>query len=141
MTQELFKLACLHFLKLPYIWGGDDPIKGFDCSGLVQEFLAMLGLDPAGDQNAQALYNHFLTRARLTPKPTIGSLCFYGKSVSEITHVAMMLDGYTIIEAGGGGSKSIDASSAALMNAYTRLRPYNRRADLVAVVTPKDLPW
>ena len=127
-------------LNLPYIWGGDDGIKGFDCSGLAQELLAMLGLDPAGDQTAQVLHDWFKSRSKEGPRDAC-TLVFYGKSVSSITHVAIMLDDQSMIEAGGGGSKTIDSNSAAAQNAYVRIRPFNRRTDIVAVLTPKGLPW
>ncbi len=122
------------FIGQPYIWGGDDPIIGFDCSGLVQEILASVGMDPPGDQTAQGLYDHFKNNS--DGIMGIGALCFYGKSVSEITHVAFMIENYCIVEAGGGGSKTTSAEAAADMNAFVRIRPYNRRKDLVAVLNP-----
>ncbi len=140
MTKENFIYSCLQFLKLPYIWGGDDPIKGFDCSGLAQEILAMIGLDPSGDQNAQMLHDYFDPLSEAGPRKT-GTLYFYGKSKKEITHIAIGLDSMSVIEAGGGGSKTVNAEAAALQNAYVRVRPFNRRTDLVAVLNPKALPW
>lgn len=140
VNKDLFVQACLHFLKLPYKWGGDDTIKGFDCSGLVQELLAMIGLDPAGDQTAQALYDHFKDKSN-EGRRGVGTLVFFGKSVSRITHIGLMLDEHTMIEAGGGGSKTTSLEAAAQANAYVRLRPFNRRSDLVAVLNPKGLPW
>ena len=140
MTKVLFQTACLQFLKLPYIWGGDDPIKGFDCSGLAQELLQMVGLDPAGDQTAQGLYDHFKTRSKEGPRDA-GTLIFFGSAINRITHVGIMLDDTSMIEAGGGGSKTVDAATAASQNAYTRVRPFSNRKDLIAVVTPKGLPW
>jgi hypothetical protein len=45
------------FLGLPYRWGGDDPIQGFDCSGLIVEVLQAVGLLPHGsDLTANGLY-------------------------------------------------------------------------------------
>jgi cell wall-associated NlpC family hydrolase len=140
MTKDLFKLACLHFLKLPYIWGGDDSVGGFDCSGLAQELLAMVGLDPLSDQTAQAIYDHFKTKSKDTKQDT-GALAFYGKSRQSITHVAVFLDAATIIEAGGGGSKTKTREDAEKQNAYTRLRRFDNRPDLIAVLRPKGLPW
>jgi murein DD-endopeptidase len=140
MSREVFIQACLHYLSLPYKWGGDDPIKGYDCSGLVQELLAMVGVDPAGDQTAQALYDHFKSRSKEGSRDT-GALVFYGRSLTQITHVAMIIENQTIIEAGGGGSKTVDLESAALQNAYVRLRSFNHRKDVLAVLMPKELPW
>lgn len=99
-----------------------------------------MGLDPAGDQTAQALYDHFKSRSKEGPKDA-GTLVFFGKTDKSITHVGIMLDDQTMIEAGGGGSKTTDANAAASQNAFVRLRPYNRRGDIVAVITPQGLPW
>lgn len=126
----------ISFLGLPYKWGGDDTIKGFDCSGLVQEILQSVGEDPAGDQSAQALFNHFEKTGEWN-KYSCGSLAFYGNSVTEINHVAMMLDNYRIIEAGGGGSKTNTLDDASTQNAYVRIRLLNNRKDLVAVIKPR----
>lgn len=139
MSKDLFRQACLTYLHIPYIWGGDDPIRGMDCSGLVQELLAMIGLDPKGDQTAQGLYDYFKTRS--SQDQQVGSLVFYGASTSKITHVAMMLDQRTIIEAGGGGSSTTSQDAAIRQNAFIRLRPFDRRRDVVAILRPLDLPF
>lgn len=138
-NKEIFILACMQYLTLPYKWGGDDPIKGFDCSGLIQELYSMVNLDPSGDQTAQGLHDWFKLKDMGGRK--LGTLCFYGKHIGSITHVGMLLDDFLMIEAGGGGSKTNTPDDAASQNAYVRIRPYNRRADLVAVVTPRGLPW
>lgn len=140
MTKETFIQACLQFIGIPYIWGGDDPMRGFDCSGLAQELLAMIGLDPKGDQTAHALFEHFRVNAAVGKTPTAGSLVFYG-SPTRVTHVGVMIDEKHMIEAGGGGSSTSSVEKAIAQNAYIRIRPIKNRTDLVAVVTPKGLPW
>lgn len=140
MSEILFVKAALQYLGIPYIWGGDDPMRGFDCSGFAQELLAMIGLDPKGDQTAQGLYNHFI-KDRSDRTSMCGSLCFYGKSVDKITHVAVFLDEFTVIEAAGGGSKTNTEADAIRHNAYIRIRPWDHRNDVVAIITPKFLPW
>lgn len=133
--MDILKAYALSFIGLSYRWGGDDPIYGFDCSGFVQELLASCGIDPVGDQTAQGLYDYF-SQNGYGNKYGCGSLAFYGKSIREITHVAMMIDTYRIIEAGGGGSKTTSREAAAEQNAYIRVRHLKNRKDLVAVVKP-----
>ena len=36
--------AARKYLGVPYLWGGTDPTKGLDCSGLVQRVFADLGV-------------------------------------------------------------------------------------------------
>lgn len=148
MTKELFQQFLLTYLHKPYIWGGDDPIKGLDCSGLVQELLAPLGLDPVGDQTAQGLFNHYskvgipqiLLRNGNWSGYT-GALVFFGKHIDSITHIAMMLTPTVIIEAGGGGSRTNTEQDAINQNAFIRLRPFGQRKDIVAVVKPMQFNW
>lgn len=128
----------LHFLGLPYLWGGDDPILGFDCSGFVQEFLIAFGAHPkpGADLTAQGLYNE-LCKTGLSSVREMGSIAFYGKSYSEITHVALLLDSKSIFEFGGGGSKTKTKEDASSQNAYGRIRPLTKRTDLVTCIMPK----
>jgi len=117
---------------------------GYDCSGLVQEILSSVGMDPRGDQTAQALYNYFsqeqnpplriLGTSLKVPKP--GALVFYGRNNRRISHVAFCIDPKRVVEAGGGNSKTVDLAAAAKQNAYVRQRPYDRRKDIVAIILP-----
>jgi len=133
--------AALRMVGKPYIWGGDDPMAGYDCSGLVQELLAIVGLDPKGDQTAQQLYTIFMRKgAGLIIGPRCGTLVFYGWSKKKVTHVAMCITPTTLVEAGGGGSKTTTFSKAIAHNAYIRLRPIGHRSDLLAMITPAGMP-
>jgi cell wall-associated NlpC family hydrolase len=125
------------FVTLPYRWGGDDTVHGFDCSGLVQEILASVGMDPPGDQTAQALFDRFSKSGMFLQAGKPGALCFYGKSKTEITHVGFGIDTLRMVEAGGGGSKTTSTEAAAEQNAYVRVRPIKQRTDLVAIVLPR----
>ena len=91
MILELLKLYALSFLGTPYRWGGDDPLEGFDCSGLVQELLASIGSDPPGDQTSQKLYDHFSINGAYNSWG-LGALAFYGKDVFHIKHGGFCLD-------------------------------------------------
>lgn len=134
--MRLLREYALSFLGQPYHWGGDDPIDGFDCSGLVQEILASVGEDPAGDQTAQKLHDYFAQTCGKPSRPELGALAFYGRSVKQVTHVAFCLDGARVLEAGGGGATCLSLVDAARLNAFVRIRPLTRRPDLVAVYLP-----
>jgi cell wall-associated NlpC family hydrolase len=135
-NKEILTMFFYSVMGLPYKWGGMNPISGLDCSGFVQEALSTIGLDPAGDQTADALYRYFssdkLGKKNITQ---FGSLLFFG-SESAITHIAIALNDKIMIEAGGGGSKTLTKDDAIAQNAYIRIRPINRRKDLVKAILP-----
>ena len=126
----------MQFVGKPYIWGGEHPCLGYDCSGLVQEILRSVGLDPPGDQTAQKLFDHFEKNGSLNTYAP-GSIAFFGKSVSEITHVAFCIDRYRMIEAGGGGRTCINVDEAIKAGAFVRMRLITSRKDLVAIIKPR----
>jgi cell wall-associated NlpC family hydrolase len=106
---------------LPYRWGGDDPMEGFDCSGLVIEILKSVGLLPKhGDWTAADLWRYFNDRPIDSPRK--GCLVFYG---DPPTHVEFCINRYFSIGASGGGRASVDEAAASRMNAYIKVRPMN----------------
>ena len=133
--MQTLREYALSFVGTPYVWGGSHPALGFDCSGLVQELLRSVGLDPPGDQTAQALFNHFEKNSTWNARQ-MGSLAFFGSSPAAISHVAMLLEPYRMIGAGGGGSKTLTALDASRDNAFVRVRLVSSRKDLVAVLKP-----
>lgn len=135
-TRHVLEISAVAFVGAPYRWGGENPMGGFDCSGLVQEILRAVGMDPAGDQTAQMLYDYFKTRSDSDARQ-FGALTFYGTSLSRISHVGFMLDDVHMVEAGGGGSSTLTVDDAIKRDAFVRIRPYNVRRDLVAVVNPR----
>lgn len=126
----------LSFIGTPYRWGGSDPIDGFDCSGFVQEVLAAVGLDPAGDQTAAQLYASLKHSAVPLDKVPSGGLVFFGTSEASISHVGFCIGNGLMVEAGGGGSATTSREAAAAQDAYIRIRPIRRRKDLIAAVDP-----
>jgi len=131
----------ISLLGTPYVWGGEDPTGGMDCSGFVQELLRSVGIDPKGDQTSGGLYRHFLTKGDLIGEPIMGSLLFYGKNEYSITHIAMGIGSNRIIEAAGGGSRTTSVAKAAEHDAFIRIRPYNYRSDLQDILFPEYPDW
>lgn len=139
-NQELAGAAvdyALRFIGTPYRWGGDDPMAGFDCSGLVVEVLQGVGvLNHRADYTADGLRRKF--PAVKEPKP--GCLACFGAG-PVATHVGMIVDvadGVPLmLEAGGGGSKTKTLNDAITQNAYVMLRPVARRmSDFLGYVDP-----
>jgi len=129
---KLCTLYIREFIGLPYIWGGDDPIKGFDCSGLCIEALRGVGRLPRkGDWSAHTLSTMFPPISG----PQEGALVFYG-SPTKITHVAYCINDKFCIEAGGGGKDNQDIEDAIYNNAYVRQRSILSRGDIVMFNNP-----
>ncbi len=139
LTQVM--ISCLN---IPYVWGGANPLTGLDCSGFVIWCLQSVGLWGKGDTTAQGLYAHFKISGQLLDKEAVdipvGTLVFFGSSVSTITHVGMYIDDDIMIEAGGGGSNTKTPDDAKKSGACVRARPINSRRDLVALVSPWKQP-
>lgn len=125
----------MKFIGMPYIWGGDGSGKcagGFDCSGLVLECLWAMGILPKGDMTAQGINDILYDmgwRQGLYIKE--GDVLFFGKDLHHITHVAIAIDNYLMVEAGGGGSK---CKTPATSTGMVRVRPIASRQDLVAAL-------
>ena len=139
IDYELLERFLFAHLGLPYIWGGDDPILGFDCSGLAVEMLISFGRKPPGfDTNAQGLYAEYIQCASSVPK--LGALIFYGASPTEVEHVGIGLNSWQMIEAGGGGRSTTTEKKAAAQNAYSRVRSVYDRKDYLGSANPFYLP-
>lgn len=139
MLKNDFKAIMLQFVNIVYLWAGKSPVTGLDCSGLVEQLLRIIGVDPPATQNAQSFYNYFSQRPHTNEFKT-GALCFYGSSPQSITHIGMSFDDEeAIIESRGGTSQTINAAIAGKQDACTSIRPCNHRKDLVAVIFPDEI--
>lgn len=133
--RELFLHVVHSHLGKPYSWGGDDPIIGFDCSGLVVEGLKAVGLmERKSDNTAKGIYHDMANQGLSTPKcGPYGSLVFWCRKGdgSEIFHVEVVyctIDNEVFtIGASGGGSKTTSIEKAISHNAFVKIRPLTNR--------------
>jgi lysozyme family protein len=141
-NKEQWRQRCSEEIGKPYIWGAEGP-DAYDCSGFVQWALRLLNMDPSGDQTAEGLYR-FFSKGRSRPvepqQADLGDLVFFGTE-DAITHVALAWGVAQMLEAGGGGRKTTSAAIARQQGAAVRIRPINRRKDLVAILRPDGLQW
>lgn len=126
----------MKMVGVPYKWAGGSPLSGFDCSGLVRELLSSVGANPPGELNSQNLFNYYDHLGKQTTIPKMGTLVFYGQSVTKIDHVAMAIDQYRIIEAAGGTATTLTLADAIAQNAFVKIRLIDYRKDRVAMAWP-----
>jgi hypothetical protein len=82
------------YLGVPYVWGGTDPGKGLDCSGLVQLVYKNLGYDLPRVSWQQARAGTEVTGGLANARP--GDVLAFG---SPVHHVAIYLGDGKMIEA------------------------------------------
>jgi cell wall-associated NlpC family hydrolase len=139
-NREDFLIEVTSKIGTPYIFGGNDPDKGIDCSGFAQWALSLYGLDPKGDQSAGGLYNIFSENSPVIQEADLGDLVFYGNS-NIVSHVALALSPFTILEAGGGDHTTTSVVEAVKRDAKVRSKSINHRSDFIAVLAVKGYPW
>ena len=119
--------------------GNDDPILGFDCSGLVSEICRAVGwLGPYERLSSDGFLERFLT---VNEKPKPGDILIYGRELTggrlDAYHVSFVVGPEHIIEAGGGGRGVDTDGEAAALNAFVRVRPIEfRSSEIIACVRP-----
>jgi len=135
--RELALKIAESFVNLPYRWGGNDPLTGFDCSGLVIEILQSVGvIESKKDYTSEGLKNLFPQTDVLEP----GNLLFYDwdedSVIDHIEMIAFVDDQGTVfsIGASGGDSSTLSESVAAQQNAYVKIRQI--RWDFVLMTDP-----
>ncbi len=99
----------------PYVWGGESPGVGFDCSGLVQAAYKVAGV--ALPRVAQAQYDATTHLAPGDPLQS-GDLVFFGGSTTDVTHVGI----YVGVQ--GGQAVMVDAPHT---GAEVRVEPFPSR--------------
>jgi len=99
ITEEMLK-----YEGLDYVWGGESPEIGFDCSGLVHlVYLDAFGIDLP--RQSQGMYDYCVYVEE--PEAAQGDLVFLrgtsDRTGNDITHVAIYCGGNVIYEAGDNG--------------------------------------
>lgn len=132
--MNLLTLYALSFVGIPYRYGGNSPMAGLDCSGVVCELLRAGGVINK-DMSAQQLYDHLLIYgASANPGP--GAIAFFGKSDEDISHVGFCINRDLMIEAAGGDETTLTLDDAVKKNAFVKISPVTRRRDLVGTLMP-----
>lgn len=117
-------------LYKPYAWGGDNPLIGFDCSGLMNESFKSVGMM----KNDEDYGAHDLRYVKFKDKPSLernqikpGCLLFFENASGRIFHVEMVWDvvGDMILTIGasGGTHETTSLQQAIKQDAYVKIRP------------------
>lgn len=95
--------AGLQAIGTPYSWGGDDPLDGFDCSGLVLfVYREIAGMDMPRTSRAQRSAGKNVARTRLKP----GDLVFFATRGRGVTsHVGIYIGQGQFVHAPSRGAK------------------------------------
>lgn len=126
-ARLMFMEVAWSYLKTPYLWGGDDPMAGIDCSGLVVECLKSVGaISLKDDLSADSLW-HKWPHLRVA-EPGRGALAFWFNAEGKATHVAICWDKEYCITPDGGGSATLTPQDAVKQNAFVKIRRIDHRA-------------
>jgi len=129
MREHLVNLA-LKLVGCPYIWGGQNPWVGLDCSGFIIWIYQVFGLLPSGDWTAATLYQGLNQTGVGTVHDLVpGDLVYYGADIAHLTHVMLYAGADLVVGASGGGHLTTTREEAARKGAMVKVKPWNYRAD------------
>ena len=81
-------IRAISLVGTPYVWGGNTPDSGFDCSGLVgYVFRTTLGIELPRVSRDMAQDGEKVERTSLVP----GDLVFFGRRGKRVDHVGIYL--------------------------------------------------
>jgi cell wall-associated NlpC family hydrolase len=106
------------YIGTPYVWGGTDPKRGLDCSGLVQLVYKNLGYDVPRVSYEQATAGTAVTGGLAQARP--GDILAFG---SPVHHVAIYVGGGKMIEAPRPGLKVREVDIYETPTAIRRILP------------------
>ncbi|WP_447646859.1 transglycosylase SLT domain-containing protein [Nocardioides zeae] len=94
VTGEDVVAQARRYLGVPYVWGGTDPAKGLDCSGLVQRVYDDLGIDLPRVSHQQARAGRAVEGGLANARP--GDILAFN---SPVNHVGIYIGDGKMIEA------------------------------------------
>lgn len=129
-AERIRERACVAALALvgsPYVWGGNTPRTGMDCSGFVQWVWSVAGVEPWAsdfpariDLRAADLWRRLAPPAGGVALP--GDLAFYGPHADAVpTHVVIVIGEGRLIGTSRGDSKCRSFEDAVKRGAYVRV--------------------
>ncbi len=138
-------LGALAYLGVPYRYGGNDPVKGFDCSGLVRHvFLGATALELPRSAHEMARQGVPVAAGDLQP----GDLVFFNTRGRPFSHVGIYIgDGSFVHAPARRGQVKIESMEPAYwqrrFNGARRVVPgpsVNAAESLPAVFAPGPVP-
>ncbi len=122
---------------IPYIYGGENPSVGLDCSALIKKGLQYCGIVPENrDFSAQMLYDYLMAKSFQSCEPSEDCVLFFSpaNSLNDIKHVALAISPLDMLEAAGGGRTTLTPEQAIELDARVQMSKISRRSDLVASI-------
>jgi len=131
--MRLSYLLIQECLGVPYIWGGNNPMTGLDCSGFVQWVLKKMDmLEKNKDYTAQDIHNTLVENCAISNRVKADCALFFGPDRFNITHVAISINDEWMAEAAHGDSHCLLEQHAIDKGARVEFNRINRRKDLVS---------
>jgi cell wall-associated NlpC family hydrolase len=99
-SRKIIVQNAIDNLGRPYKWGGDSPLKGFDCSGLIVYAYQEADIDIPRTARAQFLSGKPVAKKELKP----GDLVFFqNPRAQKINHVGIFVGEKAFVHAPGQG--------------------------------------
>jgi len=127
----LIKAEMEQYIGMPYVWAGDRPETSFDCSGLTA-WVYGRALGISLPHSAQGQYDMSTPVAPEDAKP--GDLVFFHSTYETekyVTHVGIYAGEGIMFEAGGGGIKYTDFTTAYWVNHFVGFGRVNGTSDQI----------
>jgi peptidoglycan DL-endopeptidase CwlO len=93
---ETLSAFAKQFVGNPYVWGGEDLVKGADCSGFTQSVFKNFGISLPRTASGQSKVGREIDPADMQPGDL---LCFKDPSASKVGHVGLYIGGGKFVHA------------------------------------------